>query len=167
MLTATRRILTTMMAAAAVAGAAAAPAVSSQDTNFRGHFVVVETTTPDPLCGGLRISHTGSGSATHLGNATWSATECVDLLAHPGRSHVRDGRAVLTSANGETLHLSYEADGALPDPAGNVHVTGPYVITGGTGRFDAAKGGGTLTGDANVNTAIAQIDLTGTLPLAH
>lgn len=165
MLTVTRRILATMIAAAAVAGAAAAPAVSSQSTAFRGHFTVVETTTPDALCGGFRIKHTGEGTATRLGNAMWSATECVDLLANPGRSHVRDGRAVLTSAKGE-LHLSYEADGALPDLAGDVHVTGPYVITGGTGRFAGASGSGTLTGDANVYTSIAQVDLTGTLSLA-
>ena len=167
MLTVTHRILTTMIAAAAVATAAATPAVASPNTKFRGQFAVVETITPDALCGGFRVSHTGSGSATHLGKATWSATECVDLLANPGRAHVRDGRAVLTSANGDTLQLSYEADGALPDAAGNVHVTGPYEVTGGTGRFEGATGGGTLTGDANVNTAIAQIDLTGTLSRAY
>jgi hypothetical protein len=148
-----------------VVATAAAPAPASDSRPFHGHFAVMETKTLDPACGAaLRIRHTGPGTATGLGPATWSGMECSDLLAMPGRVHVRDGRAVLTSSTqGDEIRVSYTADGELPDLAGNVHVTGPFTITGGTGRFSRATGGGTFTGDANVNRPDATIDMTGRL----
>jgi hypothetical protein len=148
-------------------GAARAPALSTQRAMFEAHFGVVETTAPDPVCRGLRIRHTGSGMATHFGKATWSGGECADFLATPGRVHLRDGRGVLTSASGDRLHVSYEADGNLPSLAGDVHVTGPFTITGGTGRFSGATGSGTLTADANAFRPDATIDMTGTLSLSR
>lgn len=104
--------------------------------------------------------------ATQLGQATWAGGECADFAATPGRVHVRDGRAVLTSANGDELHLSYEADGNPPNLAGDTRVTGPFAITGGTGRFGGASGGGTLTVDANINRPDASVEMTGTLTLS-
>jgi hypothetical protein len=147
-------------------GAAYAPALSSQRSGFEAHLAIREATAPDALCRGLRVHHVGGGMATHLGQATWSGGECADFLATPGRVHVRDGRGVLTSRNGDELHVSYEADGNLPSFGGEVHVKGPFAVTGGTGRFSGASGGGTFSADVNAFRPDGTIDLIGTLSLS-
>ncbi len=117
---------------------------------------------PDPVCRGLHILAKGSGEATGLGRTEAFFDECANFVQEPGRVHVY-GSAVLTSASGDELHLAVDKVGNLPDPAGNVHVAGPYTVTGGTGRFAGATGYGTTTTDTNVTSSAATVTLIGTL----
>lgn len=134
-----------------------------QDNSFKAEFVVTQTITPDPTCGGLHVRATGTGPATHLGQRTRASfDECANFVVEPGRVHVY-GSGVLASPDGDELHLTLNKAGKLPDLAGNVHVAGNYTITGGTGRFDRATGSGTTTTDTNVTSTLATVKLTGTL----
>lgn len=139
------------------------PAVAAPtETPFRASFDVVMSLTPDSACGGFRVSGTGVGRAMHMGAATLSVDECVDFAMEPGRVHVY-GTLVLTAANGDQLQVSVDKVGDLPGPTGDAHVAGPYVVSGGTGRFAGATGRGTTTTDANVVTSTATAKLVGTL----
>lgn len=158
-----RLLRITMVWLALVAGGVGtSPAAASEETPFRAFFEVPVSMTPDPACGGFRVSGTGHGRATHMGVATITVDECVDLVGKPGQVHVH-GTFVLTAANGDQLHVSVDKVGALPGPTGDAHVEGPYEVTGGTGRFLRATGAGWTTTDANVITSIATADLVGTL----
>jgi hypothetical protein len=151
------------VSAMGVAGASAAPSAHALSIRFHAHFVATETMTPDLTCGGFRVGNTGSGAATALGMVSWRATSCADLLAEPGRLRARDGRAVISDSHGDSLRVSYEGRGDLPDLAGNVHVSGPFTITGGSGRLSGATGGGTVTGDGNIHQSDATVDVVGVL----
>ncbi len=160
-----KRLLQSAMALSltlVVSGGGMPSAAASSETPFRAAFDVAMSLTPDPGCGGFRVSGTGIGRATHLGAATITVDECVDFAMEPGRVHVY-GSLVLTAANGDQLHVSVDKVGDLPGPTGDAHVAGPYVVSGGTGRFAEATGSGTTTTDANVITSTATAKLVGTL----
>ena len=102
--------------------------------------------TSDPCI--LTNSERGTGQALHLGSMTWASEETVNLCA-PGGPSV-SAQFVLVAANGDrvngTLHTA-----ALFDFATNqVTFAGVWEIAGGTGRFAAASGHGTLTGWGNL-----------------
>lgn len=160
-----KRALTGVLAlslALVVAGGGTPHAAASAEAPFRAHFEVPMSLTADPACRGFRVSGTGTGRATHMGSATISVDECVDFAMEPGRVHVY-GSLVLTAANGDELHVSVDKVGDPPGPTGDAHVAGPYVVTGGTGRFSGATGAGSTTTDANVITSTAIAELVGTL----
>ena len=138
------------------------PVFASPAAPFRGSFVVTQALTPDPTCGGFHIVAEGSGRATGLGRTEALFDECADFVEEPGRVHVY-GNVVLTSANGDELHLAVDKAGNLPDATGDVHVAGPYTVTGGTGRFAGATGHGTTTTDTNVTSVVATVNMVGTL----
>ena len=70
---------------------------------------------------------------------------------------------MLTAANGDEAHVWVDKVGDLPGPNGDAFVAGPYVVTGGTGRFSGATGAGITTTDANVISSTAIAELVGTL----
>lgn len=146
----------------AVSMGGAPPVAASSETPFRASFDIPMSLTPDPGCGGFRVSGTGTGRATHMGRATITVDECVDFVREPGRVHVY-GSLVLTAANGDELHVSVDKVGDPPGPDGDAHVAGPFVVTGGTGRFAGASGSGTTTTDANVISSTATAELVGSL----
>lgn len=73
------------------------------------------------------------------------------------------GTLVLTAANGDEIRVWVDKVGDPPGPSGDAHVAGPYVVTGGTGRFSGATGAGTTTTDANVTSSAAVAGLVGTV----
>jgi len=84
--------------------------------------------TPGP--GGLEITATGSGVATHLGNFTREERITLD----PGTGSI-SGTIVFVAANGDTLTCSFAGGFTAPTTAAGV-----YTFTGGTGRFANAAG---------------------------
>ena len=123
---------------------------------FKSHFFTKETSlAPDPVCGApprfLNVQE-GSGQATHLGRFSIRITFCVDAtdilddgqLTEGESLPYDDGVGVFTAANGDELHITV-AGAVLPSdhPDFDFEFDDPYVISGGTGRFAGASGGGT------------------------
>jgi hypothetical protein len=123
---------------------------------------IQESMTPDLACRGFHLTSTGTLSGVPLGEAVWSASECVDFLANPGGVTVRDGTFSLDDG---LLIGTSSARGGLPDATGHVFVMGPFSITGGSGAYTGAQGGGTLTAVVNVIAQTAELELNGDLLL--
>lgn len=120
--------------------------------------------TPDAACGGLRVVASGSAIGTDIGTGAWNDTECAAFSAD---GIVIDGNLVLTAADGAQLFVTYHAVTAFPDATGAIHPAGTFTITGGTGRFASATGGGTLAADANVAGPATTATLAGTIVLGQ
>jgi hypothetical protein len=105
---------------------------------FRASFTSQVTPFPSgpnpsvcPGAGVINIQQQGSGRALHMGRITTTISSC----AIPGQ-RIYDAEFVLTAANGDELYLlASEATGETID----------YVVTGGTGRFENARGSGQAT----------------------
>jgi hypothetical protein len=112
-------------------------------------------------CQGLGLI-AGSGVVSHLGKVSVESTDCVNL-AGAGFSFMST-QLVITAANGDQLKGSY---GGMFNWDNKGGITGGFVITGGTGRFANAKGGGTVSGveqaDMQALTGQGQIRLDGTI----
>jgi hypothetical protein len=85
---------------------------------------------------GTQIESAGTGQARPGG--VFSMT--MSLKPHFGNGDA-SGVVTLDFGNGDTLTYYFEVDW-VPDPG---LWTGPYVITGGTGRLAGASGAGTMT----------------------
>ena len=153
-----------VMAAAAagslVLGAAAASAQDGQ-LPFRASFSgQVQFTGP------TTTAFQGTGTATHMGVITTNGA--ADVTGHDDSTCAggiaNTHRETLTAANGDTLTLvSYDV--ACPTGPFQFHGTGHWTITGGTGRFAASTGEGTLDGDSDFNAGTFNIDLSGSIAL--
>ena len=94
------------------------------------------TATPrDPSGTVLDVVANGSGTATHLGAITVQRTATLTATATPGIFDFK-GEAILTSASGD--QLTTEIDGTFNANIGHADLV--YEWTGGTGRFENAKG---------------------------
>jgi hypothetical protein len=87
----------------------------------------------------------GKGRATHLGEFQVDGSECVFMdPGNPANMASGAGRFTWTAANGDALHVAYDATTLSFQGPGSPWLswTAPVYITGGTGRFANA----TLTG---------------------
>jgi hypothetical protein len=92
--------------------------------------------------GSISNTETALGQATHLGLVTWASEELA-VFTGPNELKVK-GTFTLTGANGDKVFGRYRTIGTVTFPFGEFK--GPFVITGGTGRFANATGGGTIRG---------------------
>ena len=103
----------------------------------------------------------GIGAGTHLGVFSFMATDCITPIDF---YFSFEGDFLLTAINGDELSGIY---GGLfiPVNGGPVHrlEDATMEITGGTGRFAQATGGGTLTGGEHLNTGIGVFQVDGTI----
>ena len=138
-----------MLAAAAVSAAIAAPLPAATPPNFdvTARGPVEFAFEPFP-CGGFRVTGVAAATGTHVGGrGTFAANECSQP---DGAVNHIDGRATLTTTGGDQIFIHYYGDA----PPFNV-VTGAlaediaFSITGGSGYFADARGGGRLTTDAH------------------
>jgi hypothetical protein len=100
----------------------------------------------------------GDGQATHLGRCALVATSEIEFL---GAGQCVD--AVLTAANGDELRLHIDDVATPPDPDGNLSFTGTWYVTGGSGRFDDAEGGGSTEGTANLFAGTGEVFMSGSI----
>jgi hypothetical protein len=118
-----------------------------KDAPFRATLTVQETIAEDTSCpSGLGGTLSGSGTATHLGAVTMSATHCATPT---GRGSVAISRGVITftAANGDVLTADFMGTiSPFPDDLQTNTFVGSFLITGGTGRFANAEGDGLLSG---------------------
>jgi hypothetical protein len=81
--------------------------------------------------------------ASHLGNATWESTETANFCTNPEGVDVV-GEFTLTAANGDKVFGTYTTLLHPNFETQTLSASGQYVVTGGTGRFDGATGGGLI-----------------------
>lgn len=109
---------------------------------------------------------TGKGTASDMSAVTLLATDCP-LTQDGVNFFFSDGRLTLTAANGDKLTASYSGT-LLPVPGANppVHaINGTFSVTGGTGRFAGARGGGSLQGSEDIVTLKGRYEVKGMLTL--
>lgn len=152
-------VIVALLALVAVSGVSA----SDQARPFRGQFLTTFTPpgpgTPgcdsDPLSGIFVIA--GEGHATHLGRTTFVADSEANNLG------AQCGHTVLSAANGDELEFDFSGGSTPPDPEWNITFSGIWTITGGTGRFRDAEGGGTYSGTANLLAGEGELSQVGAL----
>ena len=126
-------------------------------TPFRARLVTtLADLRPDPSCDPPTLLNVqeGSGHATHLGSFSAVITFCVDLSDLLDDGQLTDGESLpydngvgtFIAANGDELHVAISG-AVLPSdqPGFDLEFMDPFEITGGTGRFAGATGGGTTT----------------------
>src|SRR5262245_7412271 len=137
--TVTRTALYALMVAALVPGLVTA-VERPFEANWDGNAHL--STTDIPWI--QRNDETGEGEATHLGRFTWASVEFVNFINFPESISVC-GEFVMTAADGDEVHGRYETTGTPNLELGLLKIEGKFCITGGTGRFANATGGGDLT----------------------
>lgn len=149
-------------------GAAASPAAWADHPQvpFKASVITQETLGFDPArCPNILVgSTTGRGTASHMGAVTLAASDCP--VTQDGINfYFSDGRLTLTAANGDKLTASYYGS-LLPVPGSNpvLHaINGSFAVTGGTGRFTHARGGGSLQGSQDLTTLQGRYEVQGML----
>jgi hypothetical protein len=101
--------------------------------------------TDDPLI--RRNDETGQGVATVLGEFTWASVEFVNFKHFPPGVKVKATFA-MTATNGDQIFGKYVTHGDLNAAGDQIDIVGEFEITGGTGQFAGASGGGILTATA-------------------
>jgi hypothetical protein len=114
------------------------------DGRFRARIDLIETgpLVPDARCapGEVLVSFVGSGNITRAGRVSVEASHCI--VDDPAVEPFTEGEMTLTGRDGN-LFIEYEGNDAAGD------LSGTFVITGGTGEFAGATGGGVLSGRAD------------------
>lgn len=138
------RSLLLTLAAAVVAMLVAAVAVKASPASrpFTGSMTGITTFVPDASCPiGLRTDTAATGTASHLGKFTYTSSHCSGVTFA--------GEQTMVAANGDKLFADYQSTGPPvfpPTEVGTVYaVRTAFTITGGTGRFADATGGGLMT----------------------
>lgn len=135
-------------AAACLVGASsfAPPTAAADERPFVARLTGNASLSPtdDPCV--MRNDETGAGHSTYLRQFTFSSVEFVDFCAVPNGVTV-EATFTMTAASGDQLFGEYVTIGVV-NADGNLDILGLFRITGGTGRFDDASGGGLLQATA-------------------
>ena len=108
-------------------------AAGGTDRPFKGSAVGSANFLPDPSCPlGFRSVLETSGTASHLGLASFSSNHCFALP-----NLITEGQGTFVAANGDELYLTYVGTCNPPDFATCIT---DNVVVGGTGRFANATG---------------------------
>lgn len=147
-----------------------APAVHAEASPTRPIASRCEVTASPTPTGAVHFE--GTCHFRHLGKSGVEATQIV--IPQPDGSLRITTTIVYTAANGDELFASFEGTGALIfPPAGPpiaVSFSGTETYAGGTGRFSAASGSASLSGNAVFTTpagpagpALGQFEAAGTI----
>ena len=118
------------------------------------------------------ITGTAPAPGTHIGGrATFSTREIATPISFTDNSI--DGHAVVTATNGDQIFIHYTGISPAPSPdstgAGHLNDDLAFSITGGTGHFRDARGGGRLTATGAVffdgRPTIVSSELAGTIQM--
>jgi hypothetical protein len=133
----------------------------SQDRPFTATLRIAETVnfTFSAPCFAVGML-SASGNATHLGRVSAGSQDCINPLGifdPNGPSSFqfasRPGSTTLTGANGDSLTVVYSGT-IVAKPGGPHRLSGHFVITGGSGRFEGASGGGTMEGYEDISRIV-------------
>jgi hypothetical protein len=175
MLHITTRAVRSALFSAVLATLAGAAVADSRTLPFKASLKLSESITFTGAAPCFAIGQlSGTGQASHLGKVTASSQDCINPDGvfdpnGPTSYHFVSGQGaaglVFTGAAGDQLFASYS--GALTARGRGPHgVSGHFVITGGTGRFAGAVGGGVIWGHEDISQVVlgtGQIELLGTV----
>ncbi len=123
---------------------------------FLGKIVGTATTTGYCAPYTLQIHIVGSGPLSFLGETQFDGTICsvwTDNIPPFEGTMTGDGTAV--AANGDIVYMTMEGTYyAQNPPPTTLRITATYTVTGGTGRFAAASGSGTLYGEEDLQNLL-------------
>lgn len=147
-----------LMSAAMVVSAAPV----SQDLVVTGVFQ--ETIVPSLTCSsGLSGNLAGYGNGTGLGRIVFLSSDCFKIDGPVFT--FSNGKFMITTATGELLFANYSGQVVTNDGVNGVMTGATFQITGGTGRYKDARGGGALDGTEDLPTGKGTLKLTGKLLL--
>lgn len=138
--------------------ASAAPAVT-KPFNLSGAFL--EVPGPSARCaskfGGNIIGH---GDSTVTGKVVFLSSDCI--TQNGGTFTFSDGKFVILANNGDQIFANYSGQFVPTGQGSNFVFNGAtYQITGGTGKFKRASGGGSLNGTEDMATGQGSLQLSG------
>jgi hypothetical protein len=157
-----KSVLRLATGAVLMSAALCASADSATYKDFKVSGVLQEIPGPSARCatnfGGTIL---GYGTSSLVGNKiTFLATDCI---TPNGTTYTfSDGKFLITTITGELIYASYSGQ-FVPTGEGAKYVfTGAtFQITGGTGRYAKATGGGDITGSEDMVTGQGTIQLSG------
>ncbi len=125
-------------------------AVAADQIPFVATFTSSAPSGTPPTCPAgypMAVSLAGTGHATHMGLFTNTQSHCVN----PATMDFVQGTTIMTAANGDTIVGTYSGHMVVTGPT-TASIYGVFVITGGTGHFAGATGGGAATGTLDLVT---------------
>jgi hypothetical protein len=157
-----KSVLRLATGAVLMSAALCASADSATYKDFKVSGVLQEIPGPSARCatnfGGTIL---GYGTSSLVGNKiTFLATDCI---TPNGTTYTfSDGKFLITTITGELIYANYSGQ-FVPTGEGAKYVfTGAtFQITGGTGRYAKATGGGDITGSEDMVTGQGTIQLSG------
>ena len=140
-----------------------------KDLPFKARVETTEVMGVDPArCPSTSFLGTtaGTGTASHMGKVRLAAVDCPSTLDGMNWSF-NLGELSLTAANGDILRARYQGRlSPIPGSDPVIHaISGQFAVTGGTGRFSGARGGGSLQGTENLATLQGVFEVDGRLSL--
>jgi hypothetical protein len=130
--------------------------------SFRGHGNCTGTISLTPIGGGkMGVQINTTGIITHLGKSTVSVQSVADFSG-PVPVPVPPSTGVVTAANGDTVSFTLKWTAQTVSSAVFL-VTGPFEVTGGTGRFYGAGGAGEYRGRIDTLTGLVTAEIDGLL----
>jgi len=123
---------------------------------FRGTYTTVVSEAGFIPPSTVQLDIWGEGSATYLGQSTWYSLSSVDI-----NTGEQWGSTAEVASNGDELHYDYLGGSGVDPDTGLTFFSGEWTVTGGTGRFANATGGGTYEGTADGTQGTGQITLIG------
>ena len=103
---------------------------------------------------------TGHGSDPQTGRVAFIGTDCI--TPDGPLFNFSDGRITIVTQTGELIFLNYSGQ-FVPTGEGTKFVfnNATFQVTGGTGRYSRASGGGGFTGGEDMATGAGTIQLNG------
>jgi hypothetical protein len=98
------------------------------------------------------VEFTATGVISHLGKVTVVIEHCSQIDFQTGNATYSDGVFTSVAANGDELWGTYHSGTSGPLSATEVWWQDTFVLTGGTGRFAHASGGGVERGTVLIPT---------------
>jgi hypothetical protein len=146
------------LAATMLALALALPVTADTQRPMHGQFTGSGVAADQRCPGALTLGFAIAGVATHLGNFSGSGTNCTEFTLATDAVAIWDGIITIEAADGSTLTLQYTGGQGAPT-AGTAEFSHADTVIGGTGRFAAAEGELTVTGQID----FASLTVTGTI----
>jgi hypothetical protein len=123
--------------------------------------VFQEQLLPSPRCESkISGNLAGHGASPLLGRVAFVATDCITPV--PPLYNFSMGRFIVLTSSGDQIFASYSGQ-FVPTGEGTKYVFSgaTFQVTGGTGQYAKATGGGTISGGEDIVTGSGSLQLSG------